>query len=146
MNEIKDIENKIYEIRGLEVMLDSDIATFYNCANGTKAINQAVKRNIERFPEDFMFRLTQEEWENLRSQIVTANTSVSLSKIRFTPFVFTQNGILMLANVLNSQRAINMSIQIIRVFEQLRQYAIENQEISKRLAELENYLIKYICV
>ena len=142
MNEVIQIQNLIYTIRNKKVMLDRDLAQLYDVP--VKSLNQAVKRNIERFPEDFMFRLTQEEWENLRSQIVTANTSVSLSKIRFTPFVFTQNGILMLANVLNSQRAINMSIQIIRVFEQLRQFAFENQEISKRLTEIEHYLIAHV--
>ena len=142
MNELTQIQNLIYVIRNKKVMLDRDLAQLYDVP--VKSLNQAVKRNFDRFPDDFMFRLTQDEWDNLRSQIVTAKTSVSLSKVRFTPFVFTQHGILMLANVLNSQRAINMSIQIIRVFEQLRQYAIENQEISKRLAELENYLIAHV--
>lgn len=118
-------------------MLDRDLAALYGVP--VKSLNQAVKRNVERFPEDFMFRLTEDEWNNLRSQIVTAN----ISKVRFTPFVFTQFGILMLANVLKSPKAIEMSIQIIRVFEQLRQIAIENIEISQRLSNLEQHFINY---
>ncbi len=120
-------------------MLDMDLASLYGVQ--TKVLNQAVKRNSERFPEDFMFRLTKEEWDNLRSQIVTANPNVS--KVRSLPFVFTEYGTLMLSNVLNSQKAINVSIQIIRVFDKLKQYAISQNELTGRIENLEQAFINY---
>jgi len=95
-----DVQDKIYLIRERSIMLDSDLASLYNVS--TKVLNQAVRRNIERFPEDFMFQLTKEEWINLRSQIVTA----SWGGRRNEPFAFTEHGVLMLSGVLNSQRAI----------------------------------------
>lgn len=116
-----------------------DLASLYGVQ--TKVLNQAVKRNSERFPEDFMFRLTKEEWDNLRSQIVTANPNVS--KVRSLPFVFTEYGTLMLSNVLNSQKAINVSIQIIRVFDKLKQYAISQNELTGRIENLEQAFINY---
>ena len=102
-------------------MVDRDLAELYGVE--LKRMNQAAKRNIERFPADFMFKLTRDEWDSLRSQNVTANENIS--KIRYMPFVFTEHGVLMLSNVLNSPKAINMSIQIIRVFDKLRKYALE---------------------
>ena len=104
-NELAEIQNMIYEIRGQKVMLDRDLAKLYEVE--LKALNQAVKRNIYRFPSDFMFQLTQNEWDILRSQIVTANKGIA--KVRYLPLVFTEHGVLMLSNVLNSERAINMS-------------------------------------
>lgn len=136
---IQIIESKIYYIRNLKVMLDIDLATLYDVP--TKALNQAVKRNAERFPEDFMFQLTKEEWKNLRSQIVTANPNVL--KIRSLPHVFTEYGTLMLSNVLNSKRAIAVSIQIIRVFDKLKQYAISQNELIGRIDNLEKAFMNY---
>ena len=97
------IQNLIYEIRGQNVMLDRDLAMLYGVE--VRVLNQAVKRNMERFPTDFMFQLTQDEWDILRSQIVTANKNIS--KVRFIPNAFTEHGVLMLSNVLNSSKAIN---------------------------------------
>jgi len=134
------IQNVIYEIRGQKVMLDRDLADLYGVE--LKALNQAVKRNIERFPSDFMFRLRQREWDNLRSQIVTANENIV--KVRFLPYVFTEHGVLMLSNVLNSTRAINMSIQIIRVFDKLRKFALEQTSKDIRIEELHNLLMLHI--
>ena len=136
---IQIIENKIYVIRGVKVMLDIDLAGLYDVQ--TKVLNQSVKRNVERFPEDFMFQLTKEEWENLRSQFVTANPNVA--KIRFLPYVFTEYGTLMLSNVLNSKRAINVSIQIIRVFDKLKQYALSQNELVGRIDTLEKAFNNY---
>jgi len=130
----------IYEIRGQKVMLDRDLAEIYGVE--LKVLNQAAKRNIRRFPADFMFRLTQKEWEILRSQIVTANNNIS--KVRYPPYAFTQHGVLMLSNVLNSKRAVNMSIQIIRVFEKLRKYALKQTSKDARIAELHKLLMLHI--
>ncbi len=136
---VQIIESKIYYIRNTKVMLDLDLANLYDVP--TKVLNQAVKRNTDRFPSDFMFQLTKDEWENLRSQIVTANPNVS--KIRSLPYVFTEYGTLMLSNILNSQKAINVSIQIIRVFDKLKQYAISQDELAGRIDNLEKAFINY---
>jgi len=178
-NELAQIQNMIYEIRGQKVMLDRDLAILYEIE--VKRLNQAVKRNIERFPEDFMFQLTDDEWNSLRSQfatskslisqnvisndedeigslrsqIVTANdeedlrsqiatANISLSKIRFLPYAFTEHGVLMLSNVLNSTRAINMSIEIIRVFDKLRKFALEQTPKDIRIEELHKLLMLHI--
>ena len=117
------IQNMIYEIRGQKVMIDRDLAQLYGVE--LKAMNQAVKRNKERFPADFMFQLSRDEWDILRSQFVTANENVS--KVRFLPYVFTEHGVLMLSNILNSTKAINMSIQIIRAFEKLILKGVNHQ-------------------
>lgn len=100
-----DIENKIYEIRGVQVMLDSDLAKLYECANGTKTINQAVKRHINRFPRDFYFQLTESECFNLWSQVGTAN-----DMSRSLPYAFTEQGVAMLATVLRTKVAEDMSV------------------------------------
>jgi len=136
---IKPIQNIIYEIRGQKVMLDRDLAELYGVE--LRSLNQATKRNLERFPKDFMFQLTQKEWDFLRSQIVIAK---NLSKVRFLPYVFTEHGVLMLSNVLNSTKAITMSIQIIRVFDRLRKYALEQTVKDVRLAELHKLLMLHI--
>jgi phage regulator Rha-like protein len=134
------IQNMIHEIRGQKVMLDRDLAGLYGVE--VKRLNEATKRNIERFPSDFMFQLTQDEWNILRSQIATANKNIS--KIRFLPHVFTEHGVLMLSNVLNSTRAINMSIQIIRVFDKLRKYALEQTSKDVRIEDLHKLLMLHI--
>ena len=122
------IENLIYEIRGVQVILDSDLARLYECVNGTKDINKAVKRNIERFPENFMFQLTDEEYDNLRFQI---GTSKVRGGRRYNPYVFTEQGVAMLSSVLHSEVAIKMSIQIINAFVIMRKY-ISNNLIEQR--------------
>ena len=124
------VQNLIYEIRGQKVMLDFDLAKLYQVE--TKALNQAVKRNAERFPSDFMFRLTVEEVLNMRSQIVTAskrNTSAP-------PFAFTEQGVAMLASVLKSPIAVAASISIMRAFVQVRQYLLTSASMSAELNEL----------
>ena len=134
------IQNIIYEIRGQKVMLDRDLSELYGVE--LRTLNQAVKRKIERFPSDFMFQLKQDEWDILRSQFVIANTN--LTKIRFLPYVFTEHGVLMLSNVLNSAKAINMSIQIIRVFDKLRKYALNQTSKDVRIEELHKLLMLHI--
>ena len=117
------IENMIYEIRGKQVMLDSDLAILYECTNGTKDINKAVKRNIERFPTNFMFQLTDDEYNYLRFQIGTSNIKGGR---RYKPYVFTEQGVAMLSSVLRSETAINMSIKIIDAFVTMRKYISNN--------------------
>ena len=116
------IENMIYEVRGKEVMLDSDLARLYECVNGTKTINQAVKRHINRFPERFMFKLTKNEFKNLLSQIGTTNYNMS----RSLPFVFTEQGVVMLATVLRTSVAEEVSIAIMDAFVMMRKYMSNN--------------------
>ncbi len=120
------IHNKIYEIRGHKIMLDFDLALLYEVE--TKVLNQAVKRNKERFPKDFMFRLTIEEWQEMRSQFVTA--SPDKRNTTATPFAFTEHGVTMLASVLRSEKAIKMNIAIVRAFIALRQFAINYKELA----------------
>ena len=111
MQIIKSIQNRIYEVRGERVMLDFDLATLYEV--DTKVLNQAVKRNIKRFPEDFMFRLTMKEWQNMRSQIMTVYTNKRNTTV--FPYAFTEQGVAMLSSVLRSDKAISMNIAIMRV-------------------------------
>jgi hypothetical protein len=125
------IEKKIFELRGKKVMLDADLAELY--AVETRALNQAVTRNIERFPNDFMFQLTELEAEDLRSQSVTSNWGGR----RYLPYAFTEHGILMLSNVLKSERAILVSLQIIRVFVRLRELAEDYRELIGRIEKIE---------
>jgi len=138
--EIIPIQNMIYEIRVQKVMLDRDLARLYEVE--VKRLNEAVKRNIERFPSEFMFQLTQPEWDNLRSQIATTNKSIAMS--RFLPYVFTEHGVLMSSNVLSSKKAIKMSIRIIKVFDQLRKYVLEQSISSVRFEELRKLLMLHI--
>jgi phage regulator Rha-like protein len=183
------IQNKIYEIRGQKVMLDFDLAELYGVE--TRTFNQAVKRNINRFPEDFMFRLTQEEWEEgIRSQFVTAaeivdpeesqnsdsqrdrnssqivmsseepepeesqaidnqeesNWSQIVTSSRkhrgksYLPYAFTEHGVTMLASVLKSEKAVNMSIAVVRAFIALKQYAVNRKDITEQLQEIRDRL------
>jgi hypothetical protein len=136
---IEIIENKIFIIRGMKVMLDRDLAQLYDVE--TKDLNRAVKRNLERFPEKFMFQLTDNEWSNLRCQIGTANKNIS--KIRSNPYAFTEHGTLMLSSVLNSKRAINVSIQIIEVFDKLKQFALNQNQLTERISSLEEAFMNY---
>ncbi|MGM9479096.1 ORF6N domain-containing protein [Pedobacter sp. GSP4] len=124
------VVNKIYELRGLKVMLDSDLAELYDVE--TKRLNEQVGRNPDRFPEDFMFQLSDEEWLNLKSQFATS----SWGGRRKLPFVFTEHGILMLSSVLNSKQAIQVNIQIVRVFSRIRQFILDNGELKLEVEEI----------
>ena len=123
--------NKIYLIRGQKVMLDQDLAALYGVE--TKTFNQSVKRNIDRFPDDFMFQLTGSEFENLRSQIVTS----SWGGRRYAPRVFTEQGVAMLSGILNSDIAIEVNIRIIRIFTKLRETLLTHKDILLKLEHLE---------
>jgi hypothetical protein len=125
------IIDKIYQIRGYKVMLDQDLAELYQVP--TKRLNEQVKRNIARFPKDFMFQLTEEEFENLRSQIATS----SWGGRRIAPYAFTEHGVLMLSSVLNSERAIKVNIQIMRIYTKMREMLMTNHEILLKLEQLE---------
>ena len=137
MNEVMQIKNLIYTIRGHRVMLDSDLAMLYGVE--TRVLNQAVKRNINRFPANFMFQLSKDEWQNFRSQIVTFSNDIR----KYTPYAFTEQGVAMLSSVLRSEKAIQINIQIMNTFVKMRQWAIENKDLANRLAELENYFIEH---
>lgn len=133
--QLTTIQNKIYEVRGLSVMLDFDLAELYEVE--TKRLNEAVKRNIERFPERFMFRLTKTEWEVMRSQIATASDQ-SKRNISTTPFAFTEHGVTMLASVLRSKKAIQTNIAIVEAFISLKEFVLNYKELSDKLKELES--------
>lgn len=127
------IERRIYLIRGRKVMLDSDLAELYNVP--THRLNQAVKRNIQRFPQDFMFRLNSKEDKSLRSQIVMSK--IGRGGRRYFPFVFTEQGITMLSSVLKSEQAISVNIAIIRAFVKLREILLTNDKLSRKVDTME---------
>ena len=127
---VEVISSRIYLIRGIKVMLDRDLAELYEVE--TRVLNQAVKRNIKRFPKDFMFQLTKDEFKILKSQIVTSRWG----GVRKLPLAFTEQGIAMLSGILHSDRAIHVNIQIMRVFVKLRQWLIDNKDLRKELEEL----------
>ena len=127
--ENRQIESLIYEIRGMKVMLDFDLAELYQVE--TRVLNQAVKRNAERFPKDFMFQLTEHEWSLMSSQIVT--TSIRKRPKSALPFAFTEHGVIMLAGLLRSQTAITTSITITRTFVAMRNYIMTTSAISAEL-------------
>ena len=134
-----NIKSKIYVIRGKQVMLDSDLAILYKCSNGTKAINQAVSRNRDRFPPDFYFQLSKEEHKNLKSQIVTSSCDKEHGGVRKMPYVFTEQGVAMLASVLRTKIAADVSIGIMRAFVEMRKYISNNLfDISKALTNLDD--------
>jgi phage regulator Rha-like protein len=160
-----NIQEKIYEIRGQKVMLDFDLAELYGVE--TKVFNQAVKRNNNRFPEDFMFRLTSPEWEAMWSQIVTSSVESSPNEAQvldnqseqkdrnrsqfvtgserhrnksYLPYAFTEHGVTMLASVLRSEKAVNMGIAVVRAFIALKQYALKHQDLTGQLQELKDRL------
>jgi phage regulator Rha-like protein len=131
------LQKMIYEIRGQKVMLDSDLAVLYGVE--IKRLNESVKRNIKRFPREFMFQLTEDEWANLRSQIAT------FSKTRkYRPYVFTEYGILMLSSVLNSEKAIDINIQIIKIFVRMRHYVLSKNDKDEQISKLRKLLMLYI--
>ena len=128
---VEIIQNKIYLIRGHKVMFGHDLADLYGVK--TKNLNKAVRRNLERFPEDFAFILTKEEFQNLRFQFGTS----SWGGERYLPFVFTEHGILMLSSVLNSTRAVEVNIQIMRVFVKLKEMMLSHKELARKVEDLE---------
>lgn len=130
---MQKIENMIYIIRGMKVMLDSDLAELYEVE--TKVLNQAVKRNIERFPQDFMFKLSYQEVINLKSQIVTSSSHGGRRKL---PMVFTENGVAMLSGILKSERAISVNIAIMRTFTSMRKVLQSDESLSEKISQLEN--------
>ncbi|MFT7824850.1 MAG: ORF6N domain-containing protein [Sulfurimonas sp.] len=130
-----DIEKRIYTIRGTQVMLDRDLAKLYQVEN--RVLNQAVKRNIDRFPDDFMFQLSKEEFENWKSQIVISNSDKM--GLRKMPYAFTEQGVSMLSAVLRSDIAIQVSVQIIRAFVQMRRVLSDNALIFQRIEKLESH-------
>ncbi|MBC6109729.1 ORF6N domain-containing protein [Pedobacter fastidiosus] len=154
MQIIKSIQSRIYVIRGERVMLDFDLASLYEVE--TKVLNQAVKRNILRFPEDFMFQLTKEEWNNLRFQFETSNETTQSSQIvmmnrsQFVtgsqkhrdnlPYAFTEQGVAMLSGVLRSERAINMNIAIMRAFVDVRKILLKQSNINEQILEIKERL------
>ena len=129
--ELQTIQKKIYEIRGKQVMLDFDLALLYGVE--TKVLKQGVKRNIRRFPIDFMFELTQEEFNSLRSQFVTSNKR---GGIRYMPFAFTEQGVAMLSSILKSETAIEINISIIRAFVAVRQFLSVANNNNKEIKDL----------
>lgn len=131
--ELQIIQNKIYEIRGMRVMLDFDLAGMYETE--TKRLKEAVRRNLNRFPSDFMFELDLKEWQILRTQIATSSWGGS----RYSPFAFTEQGVAMLASILNSPKAIEINISIVRAFIALRQYALGYAELNQKL---ESFMIE----
>ncbi len=132
---VEQIELSILWIRGHRVMLDADLAMLYEVP--TKALVQAVKRNIERFPSDFMFQLTPEEFAGLRSRFVTSNMETKRGGRRYPPYAFTEQGVAMLSSVLRSERAIQVNIEIMRAFVRLREMLASNAELARKLEELE---------
>ena len=140
MDYLTNVRNLIYDIRGQKVMLDFELAELYEVE--TRYLNQAVKRNIERFPSDFMFRLTSEEWEDFKvtSQIVISPLGGGR---QYIPYAFTEQGVAMLSGVLRSQKAIEVNINIMRTFVNLRQWTLDSKEFGQRLLDLEKYFIEH---
>jgi len=131
------IQQKIYEIRGQKVMLDFDLAVLYEVT--TSALNQAMKRNVDRFPDDFMFRLTDEEWTNLKQDNIRSQFVIASQKKRntgITPHAFTEHGVTMLASILKSDKAVKMNIEIVRAFIALRQFALNYKELANEIQEI----------
>lgn len=129
---VERIEKAILLIRGQKVMLDSELAQIYGTT--TKRLNEQVKRNLNRFPEDFMFQLSDQEFRTVRSQFATTK---SFSKTRVPPYAFTEHGAVMLASVLSTPIAVNASIQIVRAFVRLREMLLSNKELSRKLSDME---------
>jgi len=132
--EVALIQTHIYEIRGMNVMLDFDLAEIYSVS--TKALNQAIKRNLERFPNDFMFKLSSSEWKRMRSQIVTA--SQRKRNIKALPYAFTEHGVTMLASILRSDVAIQMNIAIVRAFIALRELPFDVRRLNSDMIQLKD--------
>ena len=151
MQVIQSIQNRIYEIRGQRVMLDRDLAVLYDIA--TKSLNLAVKRNFERFPADFMFQLNKGEFETLRFQFETSKNSthpmgvqIQSSKrggTRYLPYVFTEQGVAMLSGIINSKRAVDMNINIMRAFVDIRRIIMQQINLGEKLREITNRLTEH---
>ncbi|MDR1838893.1 MAG: ORF6N domain-containing protein [Treponema sp.] len=137
-SKLMQIQNMIYEIRRQKVMLDSDLSSLYGVE--IKRLNESVKRNIKRFPKEFMFQLTDEEWKNLRSQFATLGKDTR----KYKPYAFTEHGILMLSSVLNSDKAIDINIKIMKIFVSMRHYALSHSAKNEQIAELRKLLMLYI--
>ena len=133
------IIDKIYMVRGQKVMLDKDLAEMYDVE--VKVLNQSVKRNITRFPEDFMLQLTSSEWDSLKSQIVTSKNE-GRGGARKLPFAFTEQGVAMLSSILRSERAIQVNIQIIRVYTKMKQLLVDNKDLWMKLEKIEQALLQ----
>jgi hypothetical protein len=131
--QLQVIQTKIYEVRGQKVMLDFDLAELYETE--TRVLKQSVKRNINRFPSDFMFQLTKTEWKEVITKCDNLPKSIKFSPI--TPFAFTEQGVAMLSGILNSDKAIDVNIAIMRAFIALKQFALTNMELSNKLKQLE---------
>jgi len=134
---IERIENRILFIRGLKVLLDADLASLYGVE--TRVLNQAVKRNAERFPADFMFQLSAKELEAWRSQFVISNPGARMG-LRRAPFAFTEHGALMAATILNSRRAVETSLYVVRAFVRLREFLASHKDLARRLDQHEKKL------
>ena len=142
------VESLILTIRGQKVILDTDLAAIYGVS--TKRLNEQVKRNARRFPEDFMFQLTSKEWADLTSQIAISNVQLKRSQIatasqrhrdpRFIPYAFTEHGAVMAANILRSERAVQMSVFVVRAFVRMRQMLAAQRDLAVKLADLEKQL------
>ena len=151
MKSKKPIESLIVNIRNQKVILDADLAELYGVP--TKVFNQAVKRNTDRFPEDFIFQLTDQEWSNLKSQFVTSSpddstmrsqfVTASKRNIRHRPHAFTEHGAIMAATILNSPEAVAMSVFVVRAFMRMREQLAANAAILKRLAEIDKTLLEH---
>ena len=138
-NSIAHIENSILVLRGHKVLLDADLATLYGVP--TKRLNEQVRRNAERFPDDFMFQLSDEEFASLRSQFATSiQTQSQRGGRRYAPLVFTEHGAIMAATVVNSSRAVEMSIYVVRAFVRLREVLASNKDLATKFGELERKL------
>ena len=134
------IVERIYLLRGQKVMIDKDLAEMYGV--DTKVLNQAVNRNVQRFPDDFMFQLTNNEWQSLRSQFVTLEEIGRGRYSKYLPKAFTEQGVAMLSSVLRSETAIQVNIQIIRVYTRIRQLLLDNEDLWKKLEKIEQDVLK----
>ena len=141
VNSNEEIKNLIYTIRGKQVMLDSDVAKLYNCE--TKYLNRVVKRNIERFPEEFCFQLKESEFQNLRCQFVTSSFNQSYGGRRYLPYVFTEQGIAMLSALLKSDVAVKVSVNIMKAFIEMRKFIYSNGQVFERLTTMEYKLLEH---
>ena len=140
--EVEEIKKKIYTIRGKQVMLDNDVAKLYHYA--TKNINKALKRNMERFPEDFCFQLTEKELENLRFQFGTSSLEKdNYGGRRYLPYAFTEQGVAMLSGLLKNETAVQVSINIMRAFVEMRKFINENRQLFERLTNVKYKLLKH---
>ena len=138
---VEDIKNVIYNIRGKQVMMDSDVANLYNCE--TKYVNRVVKRNIERFPEEFCFQLTKNEFRVLRCQFVTLNNNGRGQHRKYLPYVFTEQGIAMLSALLKSEIAVKVSINIMKAFTEMRKFLIYNGQVFQEIDNIKCQLLEH---